>query len=224
MITADDGRFRFDDLAPGKYALSAQRRGYPTQGWEEHQGFSTAVAVGPGKQSTDLVFRLTPAASLQVAVLDVNAGAEDFSRAGLPPECAQHVLMNPPFNDPMRQNASPDPGRRHAHTASHDTLAQWMDRASLLLVQHGTLTLIWRASGLAEVLTAVAGFGGITLLPIHPKPQAAAIRVIVRAVKGSAAPLVLLPALTLNDADGKPSAAAEAILRNGACLRSIASQ
>ena len=152
---------------------------------------------------------------VQVAALDVNASAQDFADAGLPPECAQHVLMNPPFNDPVRQNASPDAGRRHAHTASHDTLVQWVDRASLLLVPHGTLTLIWRAGGLAAVLTAVAGFGGITVLPIHPKPGTAAIRVIVRAVKGRAAPLVLLPALTLNGADGKPSAEAEAILRNG---------
>jgi tRNA1(Val) A37 N6-methylase TrmN6 len=152
---------------------------------------------------------------VQVAAIDVNASAQDFARAGLPPECAQHVLMNPPFNDPVRQNASPDAGRRYAHTASRDTLVQWVERASLLLVQHGNLTLIWRAGGLAAVLTAVAGFGGITVLPIHPKPGTAAIRVIVRAVKGSAAPLVLLPALTLNDADGKPSAEAEAILRNG---------
>ena len=94
----------------------------------------------------------------------------------------------------------------------------------MLLVQHGTLTLIWRASGLAEVLTAVAGFGGITVLPIHPKPQATAIRVIVRAVKGSAAPLVLLPAMTLNDADGRPSVEAEAILRNGEPLRPITNE
>jgi len=152
---------------------------------------------------------------VRVAVLDVNAGVQDFAAAGLPPECAQHVLMNPPFNDPVRQNASPDAGRRHAHTASRDTLVQWVERASLLLVQHGSLTLIWRAGGLAAVLTAVAGLGGITVLPIHPKPGTAAIRVIVRAVKGTAAPLVLLPALTLNGADGKPSAEAEAILRNG---------
>jgi tRNA1(Val) A37 N6-methylase TrmN6 len=152
---------------------------------------------------------------VQVAALDVNASAQDFARVGLPGECAQHVLMNPPFNDPVRQNASPDAGRRHAHTASRDTLVQWVERASLLLVPQGTLTLIWRAGGLAAVLTAVAGFGGITVLPIHPKPGTAAIRVIVRAVKGSAAPLVLLPALTLNGADGKPSAEAEAILRNG---------
>jgi tRNA1(Val) A37 N6-methylase TrmN6 len=161
---------------------------------------------------------------VRVAVLDVNASVQDFARIGLPPECAQHVLMNPPFNDPVRQNASPDAGRRHAHTASRDTLAQWVDRASMLLVQQGTLTLIWRASGLAEVLTAVAGFGGIRVLPIHPKPRTAAIRVIVRAVKGSAAPLVLLPALTLNGADGKPSVEAEAILRNGEPLRPITNE
>jgi tRNA1(Val) A37 N6-methylase TrmN6 len=156
---------------------------------------------------------------VQVAVLDVNAGGEDFARAGLPGACAEHVLMNPPFNDPLRQNASPDAGRRHAHVASGDTLVRWIGRAESLLVQSGTLTMIWRADGLAEVLTAVAGFGGTAVLPIHPKPATAAIRVIIRAVKGSAAPLVLLPALTLNDADGKPSVEAEAILRNGACLR-----
>ena len=40
----------------------------------------------------------------------------------------------------------------------------------------------------------------------------------MRAVKGSRAPLALLPGLTLNDADGKPSAEAEAILRGGATL------
>src|SRR5947209_3965786 len=46
--TADDGRFHFEGLAPGKYALAAQRRGYPLQAWEEHQGFSTADTGGPG--------------------------------------------------------------------------------------------------------------------------------------------------------------------------------
>jgi tRNA1(Val) A37 N6-methylase TrmN6 len=157
---------------------------------------------------------------VRVAVLDMNAGGADFARAGLPGECAAHVLMNPPFNDPVRQNASPDAGRRHAHRASGDTLVRWIGRAESLLARSGTLTMIWRAGGLADVLTAVAGFGGIMVLPIHPKPGTAAIRVIIRAVKGSAAPLALLPALTLNDADGKPSVEAEAILRNGARLRS----
>ena len=47
-------------------------------------------------------------------------------------------------------------------------------------------------------------------------PDAPAIRVLVRARKGSRAPLALLPGLMLNDADGKPTAEAEAILRGGA--------
>lgn len=155
---------------------------------------------------------------VSVATLDVNASAQDFARAAVAPECAEHVLMNPPFNDPARQNVSPDAARRLAHAAASGTLAQWIGRASSLLVPHGTLTLIWRAGGLTDVLVGLAGFGGIAVLPIYPKPDTAAIRVLVRAVKGSAAPLALLPPLTLNDADGKPSIEAEAVLRGGAPL------
>jgi tRNA1(Val) A37 N6-methylase TrmN6 len=158
---------------------------------------------------------------VQVAVLDVNAGAQDFAEAGLPPECAAHVLMNPPFNDPLRQNVSPDAGRRRAHTASRDTLAQWIGRAESLLAQSGTLTMIWRAGGLGDVLKALGGFGDVAILPVYPRPDAAAIRILVRATKGSGAPLALLPGLTLNGADGKPSREAEAILRNGQTIRLI---
>ena len=62
-------------------------------------------------------------------------------------------------------------------------------------------------------------FGGIALVPVHPTPDAAAIRVLLRAVKSSGAPLRLLPGFMLNDAAGRPTAAAEAVLRKGAPLR-----
>jgi tRNA1(Val) A37 N6-methylase TrmN6 len=55
-------------------------------------------------------------------------------------------------------------------------------------------------------------------LPIHPKPNAPAIRVLIRAGKGERGPLAMLPGLELNDAGGRPSAAAEEILRGGALL------
>jgi tRNA1(Val) A37 N6-methylase TrmN6 len=58
----------------------------------------------------------------------------------------------------------------------------------------------------------------VAVLPVHPKPAAPSIRVIVRAVKGSHAPLALLPGLTLNDVDGRPSAEAEAVLREAKVL------
>ena len=123
----------------------------------------------------------------------------------LKPASADHVLMNPPFNDPARQNLSPDAGRRLAHAGSGEMLLQWVTRAAWLLKPSGTLTLIWRADGLADVIGAVGNaFGAIAVLPAYPRPDAAAIRVLVRAVKDSGAPFSLLPGLTLNDANGKP--------------------
>ena len=55
-------------------------------------------------------------------VLDVTAPADAFVAAGLPPGCAQQVLMNPPFNLAQRHRASPDPDRMQAHAAAPETL------------------------------------------------------------------------------------------------------
>ena len=152
---------------------------------------------------------------VSVATLDIAAERSAFERHGM--VGVDHVLMNPPFNDPA--NVSPDAARRRAHVAAAGALAAWVDCAAALLAARGTLTLIWRAAGLADVLGGLGGaFGGITVLPIHPKSSAAAIRILVRAVRGSGAPLVLLPPLMLNRADGTPSAEAEAVLRGGVSL------
>jgi tRNA1(Val) A37 N6-methylase TrmN6 len=156
---------------------------------------------------------------VRAVALDVEASARAFAAAGLPPGSAAHVLMNPPFNDPARQNASPDPGRRLAHAAAVSALAAWVRSAARLLRPQGTLTLIWRADGLAAVLAALAGrFGAIAVLPVHPRPDVPAIRILVWAEKESRAPLSILPGFWLNDADGRPSKAAEAVLRDGATL------
>jgi tRNA1(Val) A37 N6-methylase TrmN6 len=154
---------------------------------------------------------------VRAVALDVAAPARAFAAAGLAAGSAKRVLMNPPFNDPARQKLSPDPRRRAAHAAPNGTLAAWVRRADTLLAAGGTLSLIWRADGLADVLAALGrGFGGIAILPVHPRPDAAAIRILVRAAKGSRAPLAILPGLTLNDAEGRPAAEAEAVLRGGA--------
>jgi tRNA1(Val) A37 N6-methylase TrmN6 len=156
---------------------------------------------------------------IRVAVADVTAPEGEFANAGIRPGSAARVLMNPPFNDAARQNASPDPLRRLAHAGSADTLPRWVGRAAWLLAPSGTLTLIWRADGLDDVLAAVGKDFGVTVRPIYPRADAAAIRILVRAIKGSRASLSLVPGLTLNDANGQPSAQAEAILRGGAILR-----
>lgn len=153
-------------------------------------------------------------------VLDATAPARAFTAAGLGPGCAQHVLMNPPFNDPRRLRASPDAQRRRAHAAPAEELTLWVASAHRLLADGGTLTLIWRADGLGHVLAALEKFGGIDVIPVHPRAEAPAGRILVRAVKGSRGPMMLLPGLILHEPDGRPSAAAEAVLRDGAALPS----
>lgn len=155
---------------------------------------------------------------VEVLGLDV-ANSAPFDAAGLVSGSVDRVLMNPPFNDPARQNVSPDLERRLAHAAAPETLALWIGTAARLLAPHGVLTLIWRADGLADVLQALTpAFGGVAVLPVHSKAGEAAIRILVRAVKASGAPLALLPPLVLNDRAGRPTDAAEAVLREGAVL------
>jgi tRNA1(Val) A37 N6-methylase TrmN6 len=146
--------------------------------------------------------------------LDVGAPARAFAAAGLHPGSADRVLMNPPFHDVTRQKPSPHPGRRLAHAGSPESLKIWIAAAARLLSARGVLTLIWRADGLVDVIALLArGFGGVGVMPVHPKPDAPAIRVLVRAAKQSRAPLTIYPGLILNDADGRPAAVADAVLR-----------
>jgi tRNA1(Val) A37 N6-methylase TrmN6 len=156
---------------------------------------------------------------VEALTLDVAAETTAFAAAGLAPGTAARVMMNPPFNDPGRLAMSPDHGRRGAHAGDAVMLSRWISVAASLMPAKGVLTLIHRADALAEVVSLLAGeFGALALMPVHPKPDAAAIRILVRAVKASRAPLMLLPSLVLNDAAGKPTPAAEAVLRNGEVL------
>jgi tRNA1(Val) A37 N6-methylase TrmN6 len=61
-----------------------------------------------------------------------------------------------------------------------------------------------------------AGFGAMELLPLWPRAGIAAKRVLVRARKGARSPAKILPGLTLHEADGRFTDAAEAILRDAA--------
>jgi tRNA1(Val) A37 N6-methylase TrmN6 len=149
--------------------------------------------------------------------LDVAAPEAAFAAAGLAAATADCVLMNPPFNTAV--NPSPEPARRRAHTTSGDAIRQWVRSAARLLHPAGALTLIWRADGLADVLAALAtDFGAVVLLPVYGKPDAPAIRILARAIKGGRAPLALHSGLLLADAQGRPTDAAEAVLRGGAAL------
>ena len=157
---------------------------------------------------------------VRALALDVVGPARAFAAAGLAADSVARVLMNPPFNDPARQRSSPDAVRALAHAAPRALLVSWVKTAARLLRARGTLTLIWRSDGLSDVLAALApAFGGLTVTPVYPAPGKPAIRILVTATKASRAPLTLLPPLVLADASGRPTAEADAILRDGAPLR-----
>jgi tRNA1(Val) A37 N6-methylase TrmN6 len=156
----------------------------------------------------------------ETIVLDVTSGADAFAAAGLPPDSADVVLMNPPFNDPVRHRASPEKARKIAHVATAETLESWIHAARRTLKSGGVLSLIWRADGLAEVLAALdRGFGSLAILPVHGEPAAPAIRVIVRAIKGGKAPTRLHAGLMLNDESGAPNKQVQEILAGKAVLQ-----
>jgi len=143
---------------------------------------------------------LSNAIAAETIVLDVTSGAGAFSAAGLSPDSVDVVLMNPPFNDAARHRASPDRAREVAHVATAATLENWTHAARRILKSGGTLAMIWRADGIAEVLAALGrGFGSLVVLPVHADVTSPAIRVLVRAVKGGKAPTCIQPALILND-------------------------
>src|SRR4029077_17440729 len=118
--------------------------------------------------------------------------------------------------DGTKQNLSPDPRRRLAHAAEPGLLPHWVAAAARLLKPQAVLTLIWRADALADVQSALAvEFGGIAVLPVLARASADAIRVLVRAMKSGRGAPMIYPALVLNDEQGRPTAAAEAMLRGG---------
>jgi tRNA1(Val) A37 N6-methylase TrmN6 len=139
--------------------------------------------------------------------------AADVTAHDLAPGSADHVFMNPPFNDATRP--SPDALKRSAHVASPTLLPGWIAAAVRLLRAGGTLTGIWRVDTRADVLNALAAeFGSILVLPVHGKDGEPPIRVIVSAIKAAPAWLTELAPLVLNDKAGRPTPDAEAVMRD----------
>jgi hypothetical protein len=75
MTTGEDGTFVFEGVAPGMYVLSGRRHGYVTQNYEEHEGFTTGIAVGPGLEPENLRLTLLPMATISGEVRDEQGDA-----------------------------------------------------------------------------------------------------------------------------------------------------
>lgn len=135
------------------------------------------------------------------------------------PQKFDHVAINPPYLKAGTATVSAHPLKAAATAEGEAKLADWIAAARDALQPGGALTLIHRADRLDDVLAAVSrSFGGIAILPLHPKQGRAANRIILRAQLGSREPLAILPGLVLHEENGAFTAAADSILRNGAAI------
>ena len=156
---------------------------------------------------------------VEIVTLDVTSSANAFAAAGLVPDSADVVLMNPPFHDAGRHRASPEAAKALAHVAGPATLESWILAARRVLKSGSALTLIWRADGLADVLAALAhGFGSVQILPVHGEAAKPAIRVLVRTVKGGRAPSRLYRSLVLNNESTLPKMQLDDVMAGMALL------
>ncbi|MEH3116732.1 MAG: methyltransferase [Methylorubrum populi] len=152
----------------------------------------------------------------RVSVIEADLLAPGAQRraAGLLSGSADAVLTNPPFFEGAGHRPSPAPEKASAHAFAAGGLDGWLRVCADLLRPGGRLGLIHRADALPACLGALRGrFGDASLRPVHARAERPAIRVLIVGVKGSRAPLRLLPPLVLQDAAGRFTPEAEALHR-----------
>ena len=136
--------------------------------------------------------------------------------AALKPASYHHIFANPPYISGDRGNPPPNDSKRVAHVEGDADLNAWVDAALKLCRHKGSLTFIYRADRLAEVLAALQGRAGeIRVFPLWPKDSEIASRVIVRARKGLKSPMHLMSGMTLHNDDGGYTKAADRVLKGG---------
>lgn len=134
-----------------------------------------------------------------------------------------HVIANPPYFTAQGGTAARDAGRETAQR-EETLLSDWVLAARKRLHPGGYLTMINAADRLPDILAAMEGFGAIAVLPLQPRPERMANRVIVQARKSAKGAFRLLAPLVMHDAprhDGDRenySPQVRAILREGAAL------
>lgn len=68
--TDTEGHFSFAGLPDGQFSIRVSHRGYIASTLDEHEGFSTAVVTGPGLDTTDIRFPLSPQGVIYGVVTD----------------------------------------------------------------------------------------------------------------------------------------------------------
>jgi tRNA1(Val) A37 N6-methylase TrmN6 len=159
------------------------------------------------------------ASRVSVVEADIGEALDPSATQAVPADSFAHVLANPPFHDDGAGTPSASFFRNLSHSMAADALDTWARFMARCAMPGGRATMIHKADALPRILKAFENrFGAISILPIYPRDGAPAIRVIVDAIKGSRAPLVIKPGLILHGDGNAFRPDVDAILRRGAAL------
>lgn len=143
----------------------------------------------------------------------------DATRPPAKSEAFDHVMMNPPYNDPAKGTPAPHRGKRKALAECDAALTAWIAHARDALKPGGRLTLVFRADRASLLWPLLRdGFGATAMLPLFPDRQRPARRILVAAAKGGTFDLHFAASLTLHAAASKYTPEADALLRGAASL------
>ncbi len=148
---------------------------------------------------------------VKVLEADVTLSGAERTKAGLEAESVDYVIMNPPYN--IKRDQPPrDPMKIEAFMMGEGGIDAWFRTASAIARQGAMMVLIYRTENLGEVLACSQGrFGGLEILPVHSSQNEPAKRVIVRGIRGSRAPMSIVPGFVVHNDDGSFTEEAEAI-------------
>ena len=143
------------------------------------------------------------AARAETSLIDVTANGSQRKLAGLRTDHFASVIANPPFFTAGRGTAPGDGSRAAARHMEIEALDRWVRTAAACATPGGEVIFIHVSESLGPLLSAFeTRFGAITILPLAPRPDDAASRVLVRGIKGSRAPLTLLAPRALHGIAG----------------------
>lgn len=135
--------------------------------------------------------------------------------AGLADNSFDFVVMNPPFNADA-DRATPDDLKKEAHVMGEGLFGVWVRSAAAVVRPRGGIAVIARPEQVGVLLDAFRGrFGNAELKAVHPRADRAAIRVVLRGVRGGRGKLSILPPLMLHEAGSDRFRAAADAINNG---------
>jgi tRNA1(Val) A37 N6-methylase TrmN6 len=150
-----------------------------------------------------------------VLCADVTLTGRRRVAVGLADNTFDFAIMNPPFNADA-DRPTPDDLKRQAHVMGDALFERWVRSAAAVVRPRGGIAVIARPEHVGALLDAFRGrFGNAELLAVHPRADRAAIRIVLRGVRGGRGKLSIRPPLTLHEVGSDRFCVAADAINNG---------